>query len=107
MNKMTNLKIGILLGLAFAFIDALLMIPIPMADKALAILGASINRFSIGLFIPLIAYPTKGWIRGIIVGLLLSLPDAIIAKSFIPIIAIGLVGGFICGLVTNKLVKEK
>ena len=104
---MSKLKTGILLGLAFALIDALMMIPIPMVDKTFAILGASVNRFSIGLFIPLLSYPTKGWTRGLLVGLLLSLPDAIITKSYAPIILIGLIGGILCGLVTDKLAKDR
>jgi hypothetical protein len=37
-----------------------------------------------------------------IFGLLLSLPDTIITKAYIPIIVIGVIGGAIIGFVVNR-----
>jgi hypothetical protein len=39
---------------------------------------------------------------GLIFGVLLSLPDAIITKAFAPILILGAVGGTIIGLIVGK-----
>lgn len=41
--------------------------------------------------------PLPSWAIGGIVGLLVSLPDAVITKAYVPIIATGVVGGIIIG----------
>jgi len=43
------------------------------------------------------------WLQGLIIGLLFSLPDAIITGAFVPIIGTGIVGGLIVGIITKKL----
>jgi hypothetical protein len=42
------------------------------------------------------------WAQGLIFGILLSLPDAIITKAFAPILILGAVGGVIIGLIVGK-----
>jgi hypothetical protein len=99
---MNNLMNGIVAGLVFGILDVLLMIPIPMNDKAVAMLASFIGRFAIGFLVATTNLPVAPWMKGLIIGLLLSLPDAIITKQFIPIIGVGVVGGIICGILVGK-----
>jgi len=41
--------------------------------------------------------PWPGWLIGLCFGVLLSLADAIITKSYLPILALGAVGGTFIG----------
>jgi hypothetical protein len=95
MNSVTS---GILAGLIFGIIAVLVMIPLQFSDKRAAMLGAFINRFAIGFVIPVIALDMPGWGKGLLISLLLSLPDAIITKSYAPILGMGTVGGLVIGL---------
>jgi len=52
----------------------------------------------------LIDIPCSGWLIGLTIGILLSLPAAIITKLFVPILGIGAVGGVIIGLIRTKFV---
>ncbi len=102
-----SIKNGIIAGLIFGILDI-----IPMCfmegfeDKNLAIIGAFLNRFAIGLLIFTTDISVKGWLKGIIIGLLLSLPDALITKAYGPIMGIGIVGGIIIGLIEQKINKR-
>ena len=80
------------------------MLPISFPDKRAALLGAFFNRFAIGLVIILIDIPCSGWLIGLTIGILLSLPPAIVTKVFVPILGIGAVGGVIIGLIREKFV---
>ncbi len=99
MNKITQ---GIIAGLIFGILDVLIMIPLPLPNKIVAMIASFINRFAIGFFIANLNLPVPGWTKGIIVGLLLSLPDAIITKSYAPILGIVIIGGLIIGFVVGK-----
>jgi hypothetical protein len=44
-----------------------------------------------------------GWFNGLIFGLLLRLPDAIITKAWIPIMTLGVIGGAIIGVIVGAL----
>ena len=99
---MKETKKGLVFGFIFALVDALMMVPIDMPDKTLAILGASINRFAIGFLIPVVKLPFAPWLTGLLLGILLSLPDAIITKTYVPIVGIGAVGGLIIGFFSGK-----
>lgn len=103
---MKKLSFSLLAGFIFGLLDVLLMVPLKMPDKSLAMLGSFINRFAIGFIIVLIDLPMPFWKKGLIVGLLLSLPDAIITKTFLPIIGIGAVGGLVIGLIADKRLKS-
>ena len=72
--------------------------------KRAALLGAFFNRFAIGFVIILIDIPCSGWLIGLTIGILLSLPPAIVTKVFVPILGIGAVGGVIIGLFRAKFV---
>ena len=48
------------------------------------------------------ALPIPTWAQGLVLGFLLSLPDAIITKSRVPIIGIGILSGLIIGFVIGQ-----
>ncbi len=78
------------------------MLPMSFPDKRAAILGAFINRFAIGFVIGAIRLPWPGWAVGLLIGILLSLPDAIITKAAAPILGLGALGGLIIGFVVGR-----
>jgi hypothetical protein len=61
------------------------MIPLSFSDKTAALTGAFLNRFAIGFVIGAARLPLPSWAQGLIFGILLSLPDAIITKTYAPI----------------------
>lgn len=77
------------------------MIPLQFEDKRAAMLGAFVNRFAIGFVIGAARLPLPGWASGLVFGLLLSLPDAIITKAYVPILVLGAIGGVIIGFVIS------
>jgi hypothetical protein len=99
MNSMSRLILGILCGIVFGAISVAVMIPLKLEDKRTAMSGAFVNRFAIGFVIGAATLPLPMWASGLLFGLLLSLPDAIITRSWIPILALGAIGGVVCGLV--------
>jgi hypothetical protein len=99
---MSPLSSGLVSGLIFGAISVGLMLPISFPDKKSALLGAFFSRFAIGLVIPLIQLPSwPGWLIGATFGLVISLPSAIIAKAFAPILIIGAIAGVIIGGLTH------
>lgn len=94
--------LGLLCGLLFGAVSVATMIPLPFDDKRAAMLGAFINRFAIGVVIGVAVLPFPGWLIGLLFGLLLSLPDAIITKAYAPIIGLGTIGGLIIGFVVGS-----
>jgi len=101
---MSRFALANLCGLVFAALTVLSMLPMSFPDKRSALLGAFFNRFAIGFVIILIDIPCSGWLIGLTIGILLSLPQAIITKVFAPILGIGAVGGVIIGLIRTKFV---
>ena len=99
---MQRLYLGVVCGLIFGGIDTALMIPVSFPDKRAAMLGAFIARFALGFVVCNIKLPWPGWVAGLLLGILLSLPDAIITKAKIPIIVSGAVGGTIIGWIAGK-----
>jgi hypothetical protein len=96
---MASLILGIICGIIFGAISVATMIPLQFEDKRAAMLGAFANRFAIGFVIGAARLPLPGWANGLIFGLLLSLPDAVITKAYAPIMGLGAVGGAIIGFV--------
>ena len=99
---MTRVMLGTLLGLCIGVIDVFLMLPLSFPDKRAALLGAFCSRFALGFFAATVTLPTSPVVTGVIVGLLTSLPDAIITKAFVPIIVTGVIFGAIAGFVVGK-----
>jgi len=99
---MSPLLVGCVAGLIFGAVDVGLMLPMSFPDKRTALIAAFLSRFGIGLVIPLVNLPTwPGWLVGILFGVLLSLPDAVVTKSYVPILISGAVGGLIIGGTTR------
>ena len=99
---MDKLLSGTIVGLIFGVVDVLLMISLPINDKSTAMIGSFINRFAIGFLVANTNIPVSPWLKGLLIGLLLSLPDAIITKTYAPILGVGIVGGIIIGFVVGK-----
>ena len=96
---MSSLILGMICGIIFGAISVATMIPLQFEDKRAAMLGAFANRFAIGFVIGAARLPLPVWASGLIFGLLLSLPDAVITKAYAPIMGLGAVGGAIIGFV--------
>ena len=95
---MKRLPFGIVSGLLFGAIDVALMLPMTFPDKTTALLGAFTSRFAIGFVIGCVQLPGwPGWLVGLLFGLLISLPDAIITHKYVPILVLGGIGGLIIG----------
>ncbi len=94
---MSKILLGIICGIVFGAVSVATMIPLKLEDKKTAMAGAFANRFAIGFVIGATDLPMAGWLNGLLFGLLLSLPDAIITKAWIPIMILGAVGGVVIG----------
>ena len=99
---MNGIVFGIIAGLIFGAIDVALMIPMTFSDKKTAMLAAFASRFAIGFLIGVTRMPLPGWARGALIGLLVSVPDAIVTKAYAPILASGVIGGTIIGAFAGR-----
>lgn len=99
---MPRILLGTICGVVYGALSAASMIPLSFSDKRAALLGAFLNRFSIGFVIGAAHLPVPPWAQGLIFGILLSLADAIITKAYAPILILGAVGGTIIGLIVSK-----
>jgi hypothetical protein len=94
---MTNIEKGVVAGLIFGVISIIPMFFMKFENKRNAIIASFISRFSIGFIIFNLNIPFAGWLKGGLVGFVLSLPDALVTKQYKPILGLGLIGGLICG----------
>ena len=94
---MNRLLLGLLLGLAAGNVDVLLMLPMKFPDKQTALLGAFFSRFAIGFLAANVHLPFHPALAGALVGLLISIPDAIVTKAYAPILTTGVIFGALCG----------
>ena len=99
---MSRILLGTICGLVYGALSAASMIPLSFSDKTAALTGAFINRFAIGFVIGAARLPLRSWAQGLIFGILLSLPDATITKTYAPILILGAVGGVIIGLIVGR-----
>jgi hypothetical protein len=102
---MNPIIFGLVSGLLFGAVDVALMIPMTFPDKKTAMLAAFASRFAIGFIIGVTRMPIPGWVRGALVGLLISIPDAIVTKAYGPILASGVVGGAILGALSGRFAQ--
>ena len=100
---MTHLAYGLIAGVIFGTLAAASMLPLSFPDKRAAISAAFVDRFAIGLVIGVVALPWPGWAIGLVFGVLLSIPSAIITKAWRPIIGLGAVGGVIIGALLPRI----
>jgi hypothetical protein len=95
---MSKVVLGLIAGLLFGALDVGLMLPMSFPDKTTALLGAFTSRFAIGFVIGCVQLPSwPGWLAGLLFGLLISLPDAIITHKHLPILVLGGIGGLVIG----------
>jgi len=99
---MSRLFLGTTCGLIYGALSAASMLPLTFNDKTAALTGALLNRFAIGFVIGAARLPVPGWANGLIFGVLLSLPDAIITKAYAPILILGAIGGLVIGIIVGK-----
>jgi hypothetical protein len=92
---------GIIAGIVFGLASTVPMFFMSFEDKTKAIVASFLNRFAIGFIIFNLDLPFAGWLKGLITGLMLSLPEALITKAYKPILAMGTIGGLVCGLVAG------
>src|SRR5262245_49917432 len=98
---MSPILLGILCGLGFGALAVALMLPLPFPNKRDAVLGAFASRFAIGFLVPNLVLPLPHVATGALAGLLISLPDAIITRAYVPILVIGTLGGALIGFITG------
>ena len=96
---MNRVLLGILCGILFGAMDASMVIFGKGPEKsATAILQAFFSRFALGILAANVNFRLHPALSGAIVGLLISLPDAIAVKSYAGILGTGLVFGALTGL---------
>ena len=99
---MTRITLGTVCGLIYGVASAASMLPLSFPDKRAALTGAFVNRFAIGFVIGIANTSWSGWVTGLVLGLLLSLPDAIITKAWAPILGFGALGGALIGWIVGR-----
>jgi hypothetical protein len=99
---MNRIALGIVCGIAFGLLDAALMLPMSFPDKRVAITGAFLDRFAIGFLICVVDLPWPGWLAGLVVALLVSVPSAVVTKAYAPILGMGAIGGVIIGILRTR-----
>ena len=99
---MSRILLGTICGFVYGALSVASMLPLTFPDKRAALLGAFVNRFAIGVVIGAARLPAPSWAQGLLFGILLSLPDAIITKAYAPILILGAVGGVTIGLIVGK-----
>ena len=99
---MSRLKVGLIAGVAFGVIDMIPMLFMDLPNRNVAMAGAFTSRFAIGFLIPNTTLPFAGWVNGLLISLLMSIPDAIITGAFGPILGFGAVGGIIIGFIVGR-----
>jgi hypothetical protein len=88
--------------LIIGVVDVALMLPLSFPDKRAALLGAFCARFALGFFAATVRLPLSPILTGVLVGILTSLPDAIITTAYIPIMATGVVFGAFAGWIVGR-----
>ena len=99
---MARVPLGVLLGVVIGLVDVALMLPLSFPDKRAALLGAFFARFALGFFAATVRLPLPPVFSGVLVGILTSVPDAIITKAYAPILISGTVFGAIAGWIVGR-----
>src|ERR1700749_1911838 len=94
---MNNITKGLIAGIIFGIVSIIPMLFMQFEDKTRAITASFISRFAIGFIIFNLPLPMANWLKGGVVGFVLSLPDALVTKQYAPILGLGLIGGIVCG----------
>jgi hypothetical protein len=94
---MSRSLLGFLLGLAVGVVDVMLMLPMKFPNKPTALAAAFSSRFAIGFLAANVTLPFHPALAGAVVGILISIPDAIVTKAYFPILITGVIFGALCG----------
>ena len=101
---MSPVVLALVCGVGFGIVAVLLMLPMSFPNKRTALVAAFASRFAIGFLIPLVVMPIPGIAKGALVGLLISLPDAIVTKAYVPILIVGAIGGGVIGWLAGNAI---
>lgn len=104
---MNKIILGTICGLAFGIIDVLVMIPLKFENNRKrneAVSAAFLERFMIGFLIPNVNLGIHPALTGLLLGISLSAPSAIITRAYGPIIGIGTAGGVIIGFIVKSVI---
>ena len=99
---MSRVALGVILGLSIGIADVLLMLPLSFPDRRTALLAAFASRFSLGFFAATINLRLTPIVAGVVVGLLTSIPDAIVTKAYAPILVTGVIFGAVAGWIVGR-----
>ena len=106
---MPRLALGLFAGVFYGALSAASMLPLQFPDKRAALLGAFINRLTIGIMIGAVvgapqvdALRLAPWVIGLATGVILSAADAVITKSYAPILVLGALGGAVIGWLVGR-----
>jgi hypothetical protein len=84
-------------GVGFGTLAVLLMLPMAFPNKRTALAAAFASRFAIGFIVPATHLPMPMPLCGALIGLLISLSDAIVTKAYAPMLIVGTIGGGVIG----------
>jgi hypothetical protein len=101
---MSPIGFGLLAGVGFGLVAVASMLPMQFQDKPVALAAAFCSRFAVGFLIPFCKLPLPPVVTGVAVAMLISLPDAIITKAYVPILGLGVIGGGVIGWLTGRYV---
>ena len=99
---MSNMAFGILSGLSFAALTFLIMLPMKWKskrEKTEAILAATIERFTIGFIVVNVQIFPFAPLNGFVIGIVMSVPSAIITRAYVPVLLVGGLGASLVGFV--------
>ena len=99
---MSRVTLGVILGLSIGIADVLLMLPLSFPAKRTALLAAFSSRFALGFFAATIHLRMSPIAYGLLVGLLTSIPDAIVTKAYAPILVTGVLFGAVAGWIVGR-----
>src|SRR5579884_486938 len=91
MAAMSRVALGLILGVVIGLISVGIMLPMHLPNRRTAMLASFLNRFALGFLAANVTLPADPVVAGVIVGLLISVPDAIVTKAYLPIILGGAV----------------
>ena len=102
---MSHVALGIVSGTVFGALAVGSMLPLSFPDKGAALAAAFLDRFAIGFVINVVNLSWPTWAVGLLFGILLSAPSAIITKAWAPILGFGAVGGLVIGLIVPHFAR--
>lgn len=101
---MNKVILGFSTGITYAMVEVLILSPISLPNKTIVILASVLTHFSVGLLVATTDLKMSAWLKGVLLGVLITLPGAISTPSYtITILAIGVIEGLLTGILVQKL----